>query len=213
MRAPGDGCRLFHVRRETVHPEEWSSPPLEARLVPQGGLGTVCMGRGAVNQKGPQNSFLSALQAFKAAGRKLPVNLVLVSEGEEEIGSPHFGEIVFRSRSAGTAEEVCRSHVARRGPGKRTAVSSSISARRAWWSWNWSAAASNGAAARHATFTPVSRRRSILLPGIWYRRSTRWWKRTAIRRPSRVSSRRRSRCRKPKSKWCSPTRPPCPKTS
>jgi acetylornithine deacetylase/succinyl-diaminopimelate desuccinylase-like protein len=51
------------------------------------------MGRGAVNQKGPQNSFLSALIAFKATGKKLPVNLVLVSEGEEEIGSPHFGEI------------------------------------------------------------------------------------------------------------------------
>jgi len=74
--------------------EEWSSPPLEARLVKLDGLGTVCRGRGAVNQKGPQNSFLSALQAFKAAGRKLPVNLVLVSEGEEEIASPHFGEIV-----------------------------------------------------------------------------------------------------------------------
>src|SRR6202041_2105550 len=76
-------------------PEEWSSPPLEARLVQKEGLGTVCMGRGAVNQKGPQNSFLSALLAFKASGRKLPVNLVLVCEGEEEIASPHFGEIVM----------------------------------------------------------------------------------------------------------------------
>ena len=75
-------------------PEEWSSPPLEGRLVQKSGLGTVCMGRGAVNQKGPENSFLSALMAFKAAGRKLPVNLVLVCEGEEEIGSPHFSEIV-----------------------------------------------------------------------------------------------------------------------
>jgi acetylornithine deacetylase/succinyl-diaminopimelate desuccinylase-like protein len=52
------------------------------------------MGRGAVNQKGPENSFLSALMAFKAAGCTLPVNLVLVCEGEEEIGSPHFGEVV-----------------------------------------------------------------------------------------------------------------------
>jgi acetylornithine deacetylase/succinyl-diaminopimelate desuccinylase-like protein len=51
-------------------PEEWSSPPLEAKLVPMQGLGTVCMGRGAVNQKGPENSFLSALMAFKAAGKK-----------------------------------------------------------------------------------------------------------------------------------------------
>ena len=75
-------------------PEEWSSPPLEGRLVQKEGLGTVCMGRGAVNQKGPENSFLSALMAFKAAGVKLPVNLVLVCEGEEEIGSPHFGEVV-----------------------------------------------------------------------------------------------------------------------
>ena len=75
-------------------PEEWSSPPLEGRLVAREGLGTVCMGRGAVNQKGPENAFLSALMAFRAAGRRLPVNLVLVCEGEEEIGSPHFGEVV-----------------------------------------------------------------------------------------------------------------------
>ena len=75
-------------------PEEWSSPPLEARLVQKAGLGTVCMGRGAVNQKGPENSFLSALMAFKAAGKKLPVNLVLVCEGEEEIASPHFHEVI-----------------------------------------------------------------------------------------------------------------------
>jgi acetylornithine deacetylase/succinyl-diaminopimelate desuccinylase-like protein len=79
-------------------PEEWSSPPLEARLVEKPGLGTVCMGRGAVNQKGPENSFLSALLAFKAAGRKLPVNLVLVCEGEEEIGSPHFREVVMHPK-------------------------------------------------------------------------------------------------------------------
>ena len=83
---------MYDVKQ--FNPDEWSSPPLEARLVDKTGLGTVCMGRGAVNQKGPQNSFLSALMAFKAAGRTLPVNLVLVCEGEEEIASPHFGEIV-----------------------------------------------------------------------------------------------------------------------
>jgi acetylornithine deacetylase/succinyl-diaminopimelate desuccinylase-like protein len=76
-------------------PQEWSSPPLEGRLVQKAGLGTVCMGRGAVNQKGPENSFLSALMAFKAANRKLPVNLVLVCEGEEEIASPHFHEVIL----------------------------------------------------------------------------------------------------------------------
>ncbi len=77
-------------------PAEWSSPPLEARLVDRPGLGKVMVGRGATNTKGPQMAFLAALHAFKAAETKLPVNLVLVAEGEEEIGSPNFSEIVFK---------------------------------------------------------------------------------------------------------------------
>ena len=39
-------------------------------------------------------AFLAALHAIRGAGRKLPVNLVLVAEGEEEDGSPHFGDAV-----------------------------------------------------------------------------------------------------------------------
>jgi acetylornithine deacetylase/succinyl-diaminopimelate desuccinylase-like protein len=77
-------------------PKEWSSPPLEGRLVERPGVGTVMVGRGATNTKGPQVAFLAALHAFRAAGRKLPVNLVLVCEGEEEIGSPNFSQIVSR---------------------------------------------------------------------------------------------------------------------
>lgn len=76
-------------------PTEWSSPPLEGRLVDRPGLGKVLVGRGATNSKGPQAACLAALRAFKAAGTKLPVNIVLVCEGEEEIGSPHFREVVF----------------------------------------------------------------------------------------------------------------------
>ena len=75
-------------------PAEWSSPPLEGRLVDRPGEGKAIVGRGAVNQKGPQTAFLAALKAFRAAGLKLPVNVVLVAEGEEEIGSPNFGEVV-----------------------------------------------------------------------------------------------------------------------
>jgi len=77
-------------------PAEWSSPPLAAAIVDKPGLGKAVMGRGAVNQKGPQSAFLAALHAIRAAGRVLPVNLVLVAEGEEEIGSPHIGQIVNR---------------------------------------------------------------------------------------------------------------------
>ena len=54
------------------------------------------IGRGAVNQKGPEAAFLAALHAIRGAGKKMPVNLVLVAEGEEEIGSPHIPQLVRR---------------------------------------------------------------------------------------------------------------------
>lgn len=85
---------MYDVKQ--VDPAEWSSPPWEAALVEKKGVGKVLMGRGAVNQKGPEACFLAALHAIRGAGRKLPVNLVLVAEGEEEIGSPHFPQIVRR---------------------------------------------------------------------------------------------------------------------
>jgi len=85
---------MYDVKQ--VDPKEWSSPPWDAALVDKPGFGKVLMGRGAVNQKGPQASFLSALHAIRAAGKKLPVNFVFVAEGEEEIGSPHFPQVVRR---------------------------------------------------------------------------------------------------------------------
>lgn len=75
---------------------EWSSPPWDAALIDKPGFGKIVMGRGAVNQKGPEACLLAALHAIHGAGRKSPVNLVLVAEGEEEIGSPHFPQIVRR---------------------------------------------------------------------------------------------------------------------
>src|SRR6266481_7126383 len=77
-------------------PAEWSSPPLEARIVDKPPLGKVIVGRGAVNQKGPEAAFLAALHAINGANKKLPVNLVMVAEGEEEIGSPHILQLVRR---------------------------------------------------------------------------------------------------------------------
>jgi acetylornithine deacetylase/succinyl-diaminopimelate desuccinylase-like protein len=82
---------MYDVKQ--ADPAEWSSPPFEARLVDKP-FGKVVMGRGAVNQKGPEATFLAALHAIRGAGKKLPVNLVFVAEGEEEIGSPHFPQVV-----------------------------------------------------------------------------------------------------------------------
>jgi len=85
---------MYDVKQ--FEPAEWSSPPLEAKLVDRPGLGKVMVGRGAVNQKGPESALLAALHAIRGAGAKLPVNLVLIAEGEEEIGSPHIGQLVNR---------------------------------------------------------------------------------------------------------------------
>jgi acetylornithine deacetylase/succinyl-diaminopimelate desuccinylase-like protein len=81
-------------------PTEWSSPPFAAALVDKPGFGKVLMGRGAVNQKGPESALLAALHAIRGAGQKLPVNLVLVAESEEEIGSPHFQQVIQKPEVA-----------------------------------------------------------------------------------------------------------------
>lgn len=75
-------------------PSEWDAPPLEGRLVEREGEGLTIVGRGAVNQKGPEMALLAAIKAIQASGKKLPVNLVLVAEGEEEVASTHFDQVV-----------------------------------------------------------------------------------------------------------------------
>jgi hypothetical protein len=93
--APKTLAVYFMYDVKQFNPDEWSSPPLEARLI-DNELGKIVMGRGAVNQKGPEIAFLGALRALRAAGRQPPVNVVLICEGEEEIGSPHFHQIARR---------------------------------------------------------------------------------------------------------------------
>ncbi|HEV8671622.1 MAG TPA: M20/M25/M40 family metallo-hydrolase [Candidatus Limnocylindria bacterium] len=89
---------MYDVKQ--ADPSEWSSPPFDAALVDRP-LGKVLMGRGAVNQKGPEAAFIAALHAIRGAGKNLPVNLVLVAEGEEEIGSPHFSQVMRNAEVSG----------------------------------------------------------------------------------------------------------------
>ena len=78
---------------QPVEPAEWRSPPFEAAVVDHE-LGRVLMARGATNQKGPERAFLNALEAIRAVKGKLPVNLMFAVEGEEELGSPHYPELI-----------------------------------------------------------------------------------------------------------------------
>ncbi len=78
---------------QPIEPNWQIEDPFAGELVEKE-IGTVLMARGATNQKGPQRAFLNALEAIIAEQGTLPVNLYVVAEGEEELGSPNFGAIL-----------------------------------------------------------------------------------------------------------------------
>ena len=182
---------MYDVKQ--ADPSEWTSPPFEARLVDKPGLGKVLIGRGAVNQRGPEAMWLAALHAFKGAGRKLPVNLVFVAEGEEEIGSPHFPQIVQRPEMLAAFRKCTGVYM----PMPMQALDGTVTI-------------NLGAEGRDRTGTGVERRavasrteagpalverssRGQSRRGTWCRRWRRWWVRTATRRRSTATPKRRGR--------------------
>jgi acetylornithine deacetylase/succinyl-diaminopimelate desuccinylase-like protein len=78
-----------------VQPEEtgWQVPAFEG-TIKETEHGRVLMARGATNQKGPERAFLNALDSILKTAGKLPVNLLIVAEGEEELGSPNYGQVI-----------------------------------------------------------------------------------------------------------------------
>ena len=133
---------MYDVKQVT--PSEWSSPPWDAALVDKPGLGKVIIGRGAVNQKGPQATFLAALHAIRGAGRKLPVNFVLVAEGEEEIGSPRFPQIVRRPEVIAALKKTEGIFLPEASQDLDGSITVDLSAPRASSNWNWSPVANTG---------------------------------------------------------------------
>jgi acetylornithine deacetylase/succinyl-diaminopimelate desuccinylase-like protein len=67
-----------------TQPDVWVAPPFEGRLVEQAPFKKVLIGRGATNSKGPEMAQLNTLRAIKAVTGTLPVNLIVVAEGDEE---------------------------------------------------------------------------------------------------------------------------------
>ncbi|MBT3327262.1 MAG: M20/M25/M40 family metallo-hydrolase [Gemmatimonadales bacterium] len=78
---------------QPVNEEDWESPPFDAEVI-ESGLGEILMARGATNQKGPERAFLNAIESIIAVEGTLPVNLMVLAEGEEELGSPHYYQLV-----------------------------------------------------------------------------------------------------------------------
>ena len=83
---------------QPVEPKDWRSPPFAAEIV-ESPHGRALMARGATNQKGPERAFLNSLESIIAVHGTLPVNLMIVAEGEEELGSPNFPAVIDRYES------------------------------------------------------------------------------------------------------------------
>jgi acetylornithine deacetylase/succinyl-diaminopimelate desuccinylase-like protein len=68
---------------------DWTSPPFEPVIVDG-----ECRARGAVDDKGQTLYQIEAARGLLALQGRLPVNLKLLIEGEEEVGSPNFESLL-----------------------------------------------------------------------------------------------------------------------
>lgn len=81
--------------------EAWVSPPFDPQ-VRDGKL----FGRGSVDDKGQLYMHLSACAAYVKGAGALPLNVKVLFEGEEEIGSPHLAEVLASQRKRLSADVV-----------------------------------------------------------------------------------------------------------
>ncbi|MEM9775945.1 MAG: M20/M25/M40 family metallo-hydrolase, partial [Chloroflexota bacterium] len=73
--------------------ELWDSPPFEP-TIRNGRL----YARGVGDNKGQHTAHLFAIEALLAVNGKLPCNIILLLEGEEEVGSPHIDEFIKKHK-------------------------------------------------------------------------------------------------------------------
>ena len=82
-----------HYDVQPSEPDDlWTSPPFEPS-VRDGRL----FARGSVDDKGQVHMHLKAIEARLASNVDMPVNLKLVIEGEEEVGSKHLGAFLDKN--------------------------------------------------------------------------------------------------------------------
>ena len=97
LHADGAPTILFygHYDVQPVDPlDEWESPPFEA-TVREGEI----YARGAADDKGQIFMHFKAIEAFLRQNGRLPVNLKLILEGEEEVGSEHLDGFIREHQS------------------------------------------------------------------------------------------------------------------
>ncbi len=120
--APGAPTVLIygHYDVQPVEPLDlWTSPPFEP-TVRDGKI----YARGSVDDKGQLFLHIKALEAHLAVRKKLPLNIVVLFEGEEEIGSKHLSPFVEKQKKMLAADGVVISDSAMFAPGQPSILSS-----------------------------------------------------------------------------------------
>jgi acetylornithine deacetylase/succinyl-diaminopimelate desuccinylase-like protein len=99
--------------------ELWTSPPFEP-TVRDGKL----FARGSVDDKGQLYIHVKAAEALLKQRGKLPVNLIILAEGEEEVGSDNLADFVEANAKRLAADAVVISDSAMFAPGQPSILSS-----------------------------------------------------------------------------------------
>jgi acetylornithine deacetylase/succinyl-diaminopimelate desuccinylase-like protein len=113
--APGAPTLLVYGHYDVQPPEpleEWVSPPFEPEIR-DGRL----YGRGATDDKGQAYLHLKAVEAHIAVHGRLPVNVVFIVEGEEEVGSPNLPGFLVENRERLACDAVLISDTSMFAPG------------------------------------------------------------------------------------------------
>ena len=104
LNAPGAPTILFygHYDVQPVDPVDlWDSPPFEATV-----RENEIYARGAADDKGQVFMHFKAIEAHMKQAGRLPLNIKVFLEGEEEVGSLHLDEFVRQNKSLLAADVV-----------------------------------------------------------------------------------------------------------
>ena len=120
--APGAPTVLVygHYDVQPAEPLElWTSPPFEP-TIRNGNI----YARGSVDDKGQLFLHVKALEAHLKTRGKLPVNVVVIAEGEEEVGSDNLEHFIESNKELLACEAVVISDSAMFAPGQPSILSS-----------------------------------------------------------------------------------------
>jgi len=117
-RKPGRKTLLIYGHYDVQPPDPldlWHSPPFEP-VVKEGKI----FARGSTDNKGQILAHILGIESVLAENHDLPLNLIVLVEGEEEIGSPNLESFLRENRSALQADVVAVSDTGMVAPGVPT---------------------------------------------------------------------------------------------